>query len=403
MIGKRCCANALLFFALCGALPIHRIASAQPSDSPLDATVRDLCRKQIAVLGEPPMHGFARTSELKVAIVERLVDQCGYTGIVFESGTYDFLNIERRRERGEPVEASMVRAAIGGLWATAEVAPLVPFLVAKVQTGAIVLGGMDDQLGRGTYAQLEMPKDLVRHLQPGRGAGCLEILERHMAWGYTSDTPYDARARARILTCLDTLAQKDTRTEGKPDAYDSLMIENLRRTIRRDALASEALADSGMTDRNAAEFNDRDRSMYANLQWWGRRAPGPRRVIVWTATTHAAKDLASVPGMEQLHPLGAYLAREFGASAFALGFSALGGSYAMVGHPARLLPPAPPNSLEQRVLRLGGSDVRYVGPERLREFGLITARPVGPDFKSARWNLVFDGLVVVRAERPPVR
>jgi len=116
MIGKRCCANALLFFALCGALPIHRIASAQPSDSPLDATVRDLCRKQIAVLGEPPMHGFARTSELKVAIVERLVDQCGYTGIVFESGTYDFLNIERRRERGEPVEASMVRAAIGGLW-----------------------------------------------------------------------------------------------------------------------------------------------------------------------------------------------------------------------------------------------------------------------------------------------
>jgi len=181
------------------------------------------------------------------------------------------------------------------------------------------------------------------------------------------------------------------------------MIENLRRTVRRDALASEPLADSGMTDRKTAEFNDRDRSMYANLQWWVRRAPGSRKVIVWTATTHAAKDLAGVPGMEGLHPLGAYLAHEFGASVFALGFSALGGSYAMVGHAARLLPPAPPNSLERQVLRVGGNDVRYVGPEQLREFGLISARPVGPEFKSARWNVVFDGLVVVREERPPVR
>jgi len=40
--------------------------------------VRDMCSKRVALLGESPMHGFGRTLELKVEIVRRLTNECGY-------------------------------------------------------------------------------------------------------------------------------------------------------------------------------------------------------------------------------------------------------------------------------------------------------------------------------------
>src|ERR1700722_1542346 len=90
-----------------------------------DQVVRDLCGKSVAMLGESPLHGFGKTLEFKVELVRRLVDECHFNGFFIESGTYDFLNIQRRLKSGQEVTESMLAAAIGGLWATREVQPLI--------------------------------------------------------------------------------------------------------------------------------------------------------------------------------------------------------------------------------------------------------------------------------------
>ena len=68
--------------------------------------------------------------------------------------------------------------------------PLIPFLRGKVNAGSLALGGLDDQIARGTYAQHEMPSDLVEYLQDDERSLCLATLQKHTLWQYTDDAPY---------------------------------------------------------------------------------------------------------------------------------------------------------------------------------------------------------------------
>jgi len=363
-----------------------------------DSLVHDLCGKRVAFLGEAPMHGFGKTLELKVELVRRLVDECHYNALFVESGAYDFLHIQKALKSGHVVTQPMIAAAIGGLWANREVEPLIPFLLEKAQRGALVLGGLDDQLGRGTYAQREMPADLVEHLQGPDKTQCLATLQKHLLWQYTSDEPYGPRDKALILGCLDRIhAKLSLPRDSASGEYDLAMIANFKRTLARD------FSEGGLTgiDLDTQTFNDRDRSMYTNFRWLMSRLPADNKVIVWTATIHAAKSLSGVPGRQRFVPLGSYIHREFNDQAYTLGISAYSGAYAMGRQPARPLPPAPDKSLESRAFENGGSDAHYFNPSDLRKLGSIPARPLGPDFAIANWADVLDGLVVFHEERPP--
>jgi erythromycin esterase-like protein len=368
------------------------------ASTPVDQVVHDLCGKRIALLAEPPMHGFARTLEFKVEVARRLVGECHYNAFFIESGAYDFLNIQKALKSGRTVTGPMIAAAIGGLWANREVEPLIPFLLEKAQGGALVLGGLDDQLGRGTYAQNQMPADLVEYLEGDDKARCLAILQRHLLWQYTNEAPYSPKDKALILGCVDKIESNLARPRESPAReYDLAMLESLKRRFAQD------FKDDGNpgVDKNAQSFNDRDQSMYLNFQWLMSRLPAHSKVIVWTATVHAAKNLSGVPGEEKFVPLGSYIRREFKSDAFALGFSAYSGSYALGRQPVRTLAAAPANSLESRAFESGDSDTRYFDSSQIRKLGSIPARPLGPDFKTANWDDILDGLVVFREERPP--
>ncbi len=365
----------------------------------VDRVVHDLCGKRVALLGESPTHGFGRTMALKAEITEQLIERCHYDAVFIESGAYDFLNVRKRLNAGQPVDQAMVAAAIGGLWAMREVEPLVAFLTEQARSGRLVLGGLDDQLGRGTYAQLQMPADLVHYLQGENRARCLADLQRFMLWQYTDQAPYGAEDRERILGCVNRIESGIRRVSGAAGrAEDLAMLDNLKRTIPRDFPVPGEPA-----GRDPATFNERDRSMYENFRWFMAHRPAHGKVIVWTAVTHAARELSTVPGREQQVPLGSYIHRAFGSQAFALAFSADSGSYARVGQPVRELPRAPATSLEARAFRGGdgAGDIRYLDADRLHALGAIPARVPGPGFTTARWDQVLDGLVVVRAERPP--
>jgi erythromycin esterase-like protein len=390
----------LIFMGPASAGASGQAASPAKEIADIGPVVHALCGKRVALLGEPPMHGFGKTLEFKVELVHRLVEECHYDALFVESGTYDYINVEKKLKSGEDVTDPMITAAIGGLWANKEVQSLIPFLREKVKAGSLTLGGLDDQIGRGTYAQREMSSDLMQYLEGDERSRCLAILKKNMLWQYTDDAPYSPSDKAQIVGCLDEIESRISQPGESKKQWaeeDKAMIASLERNFARNFVED----DFTKSDQEVMWMNDRDRSMYLNFQWLLSRLPRNSKVIVWAATVHLAKDLSSVDGFEGRVPLGSYIRRDFGNRAFSLGFSAYSGRYAMVHQPVRQLSTAPDTSLEGQVLAHHDSDTIYLSRKRLLKYGPVTARPLGTSFKTARWDKVFDGLVFFREERAP--
>lgn len=393
-----------VFLLIFVGIPFIR-TSAQTADSvtqnkDIEPTVHALCSKRIALLGESPIHGFGETLEFKTELVRQLVQGCHYNALFIESGIYDYINIEKRLKSGQDVTDAMISSAIGGLWANKEVQALVPFLTEKVKAGSLTLGGMDDQIGRGSYASREMSSDLVQPLQDGERSRCLAILQKHLLWQYTATDPYGPSDKAKIVGCLNEvearLAQPDE--NQKPwTVEDKAMVDSLKRNLARNFTED----DFTKKDQEVRWVNDRDKSMYVNFQWLLTQLPKNSKVIVWAATVHVAKNLNNVDGFEGRVPLGSYIKRDFKNRAFSLGFSAYSGDYQFTHSPIRQLSTAPSSSLEGRVFAHSNSNTVFLSQRQLQKYGLVAARPLGTSFKTVHWDQVVDGLVVFRKEHAP--
>lgn len=368
------------------------ISAAAPPQT--DAAIRDLCDKSVVLLGESPVHGFGKALDFKVALTRRLISECRFDGFFIESGAYDFLKIQTLLNARKPITASMIEAAIGGIWANQETGRLIPDLLQGAQSGTLRLAGLDDQLGRGSYAQRDMPGDMVQHLTGEIRNECRAVLERHTLYQYTSAAPYGPKDNAAIVSCLDRVDAATSKLPAPDVVFDRAMVANFKRLLARDFPASPG------TNAGAHASNERDRSMFQNFQWFIERMPPGSKVIVWTATNHAAKDLSGVPGNEAVS-MGSFIHAALGERAFALGFSEYSGSYAFARQPAKVLDVAPADSLEGRAFAGNDLAVRYFGLGDLRALGAIAARPLGVTFKTAKWDDVLDGLIVFREEHPP--
>ena len=400
----RSIAGAACVALLMAAFAFTPRAHAQASGQTLTAfdtgpAVHALCGKPVALLGEPPFHGFGNTLAFKARLVRRLVEECHYKAFFIESGFYDFIRIDREIRAGHDVPDSMISAAIGGIWANKEVQALVPFLMEKARAGALALGGLDDQIGAGTYASHGMASDLAQYLPGEERSRCLAIFERQTLWQYTADAPYGPSDKEKILGCLDEVAGRLSRAKGddKSAAQSNAMVDSLRRKLARDFTED----DFTKKDQELKWINDRDRSMYLNFRWLLGRLPRGTKVIVWAATVHTAKSLDGIPGFEGRVPLGSWIRHDLGDRSFSLGFSAYSGEYAFVRQPLRTLADAPPSSIEGQAFAASASDSVYLSGKQLREHGPVAARPLGTDFKTGNWEQVLDGLVIFRKERAP--
>ncbi|MGB2589227.1 MAG: erythromycin esterase family protein [Candidatus Acidiferrum sp.] len=393
----------VLLLIFVGSASVRAAAQAATPGADVKETeqvLHALCDKRVALLGESPVHGFGETLKFKVDLVHRLVDECHYDALFVESGTYDYINIQRRLNSGQDVSDAMISAAIGGPWANREVQSLVPFLREKVMEGSLTLGGLDDQIGAGSYASREMSSDLVQSLRGDERLRCLAILQKHLLWQYTDDAPYGPSDKTKIVGCLDeiegSLGQQGESKKSWAEE-DKAMIDSFKRELARDFTED----DWTKSDQKLKWWNDRDRSMYLNFEWLISRLPRNSKVIVWAATVHLAKDLGGSTGFESRVPFGSYIRRDFGDRAFSLGFSAYSGEYEFIHPPIKQLSPAPASSLEGQVFAHRDSDTIYLSRKQLQKFGTVAARVLGTDFATAHWDQMVDGLVVFRKERAP--
>jgi len=362
--------------------------------TPLDRVVRDVCNKRVVLLGEDSHHGSGGTLAAKTALVSRLIDECGFSAVVFEASLAEFVDLSRAFAAGKASPAH-VADAIGGLWSVAgESDPLISALFERALRKHVVLAGLDGQIGStNLYAQTGLAGELAGYLADSRRSACQAELQRYARWQYDDASPFDDATRVRLRECL---------TEIKT------AISGRARSTPADEAAAMAIAWQSAIEvsdpalSRSARFNARDRAMDQALRWHVARLPRDSKIIVWCATIHAAKSLRGVPGFAELVPLGSYVNRDFGDAAAAIGVSALGGSYGRGKAPATALVPAPADSLEARALTgEGSSDVGYLGRADLAQHGPGTAhlldysKPV-----AAPWHEVIDGLLVLREERP---
>jgi erythromycin esterase-like protein len=377
---------AMLIGGLLTLGSVAPIAAQDKADSAqIDRAVRAACDREVVLLGEDPSHGGGRTLAVKVVLVERLLTECGFGAVLFESQFYDFLDFERDLAAGRATRKGLADA-IGALWANAvEFQPLIDLLYQRAATKKTLTGGIDPQVGgiTGYYSQRRLGEDLASVLETTRAAECAAEFNRHHLWTYDALHPFDDGAKDRLRACIVDIRATLTRLGGRaPKDHDAVAASYARYL---------AMALDG-------DANARDLGMFENLRFQRARRPRGEKVIVWTATTHGAK--ARWPGAPW-QPLGALVHEASPGRAFTIGFSALGGSVGRPGGrgPATILGPVEPGSFEAKVMGGFARDLRYVAHDELKTLGRVPGRALGyAKPLTLDWSEIFDGVIVLREE-----
>lgn len=377
-------------FACSAATPDHgpfdKVESAE-----IDRLVRDVCRKEIVMLGEDASHGGGRTFEVKTEIVKRLVSRCGFDAVLFESQLYDMLDVEHAVAQKTATPAQLA-GAIGALWARAEESkPLIDVLYRETMAGRVRIAGIDPQVGgvMGDYSKHRLGAALTGPLADDRRDACRREIDTHNGWRYDDAHPFDDAAQQRLRGCID-----DIRAALVAQGIDP-MSETTAMAAAYSRYLDMALGGDG---------NQRDLGMYENIQWHRGRWPKGMKLIVWCATVHAAKALHGLA--TDMTPMGRHVHAAYGKRAATIGFTALSGRFGNpgAGGEPNVLQTADASALDRVVLADSDAGLRYVDHKRLRRLGTIVSRPI--DYRkqhAAPWAEVLDGLIVLREERATER
>jgi erythromycin esterase-like protein len=352
----------------------------------LDEIVTEVCNKRIVLLGEDSHHGSGKTMEVKIQLVKRLIDECQFSRVFFESPVYEFLNFEYSVSTKTSSKRNLAQS-IGGLWSQAKpMATFVSYLHSKALQGKVSLAGIDSQLGAANqpFSQSELAARLSRYLSGERVEECEAELFQYLNWQYNESTPYDESTKKRISVCVSDIkkAVDDLNRDDETYNVDKFMIDNFYRFLQFS---------------KGDYFNLRDRSMAENVKWHLSNSPKESKVIIWCATIHAAKSLSS--GKE---PMAFHLEQLLKEQVFSIGFSALSGGFGRKSSQIKSIVPAP---LEQRAFLGKPEDIEisYLSTDFLKTVGEVQAQPITYNrIESANWSERLDAIIVLREEEPIV-
>jgi erythromycin esterase-like protein len=364
--------------ALLPVVGIIARAQERTPQSIVDGVVSAVCQKQIVLLGEPPTHGEALAFDAKSKIADRLMTQCGFTAILFEAPVYDFVGFERAVKTGTATEEQL-DDAIGRFWWTRELTPWRSALFEAATRKGVVVGGLDDQISiTSHYAQAALPRLVAAASSGSTATECRQVVSRNVSYTYDATNPFDEREQQRLQQCGRNAADAAA-TDRSLDPADRVMLESFARLTDRQR--------PGVT-------SDRDESMYRNLVWYLERLPANSRVVVWTATVHAARERGALPA----EPLGARAVARWGDRVGSVGFTDFAGYTSRAGHPASPIAEAPPESLE--ATSTTKSPWALLDSKKLRAIGRVPSRLLGK-FVADTWSDYFDLVIVIRQEAAP--
>jgi len=390
-----------ILFLLVASSPVLMVLTQSPSVAEvakpqIDQLINDACDSRVVLLGEDLNHGSGKTIEVKSLLVQRLIDECGFDGVVFESQIYDFLALGEDFANHIATREKLADA-IGGLWSTtAELDPLIDILMQRALDGKVHLMGMDPQLGGATqlYSQERLAErlGLASTLPATQSASCGYDIRRLTDWSFDDESPNDEDFRKRLKHCLEDIqAHVPSSDDGNEVERTAVMTRNflVYLEMREQFQLGEQL--------RASEV--RDESMYENLAWFRRQQHDRDKTIVWTATTHAIRKGDSPSSFKSL---GHWIDDAWGSETFVVGFSAVGGEYGRQRRSPTSLSAMPEDAIESIAFNSGSGDLVYLNKSSLSSIGSVSGRAIDFSRPSIRnWGQLLDGMLIFRTERRP--
>jgi len=412
-----------------------RLRSVSPADrdfSDLQPLKKILEGKQIVLLGEQS-HGDGTTFLAKTRLIEFLHEEMGFDVLAFESGLYDCRKVDEALRRGEePVQA--VRRGLFAIWSKSEqVLPLMDYLgKTAASKRPLEVAGFDNQF-TGNASVESLVGDLTA-ISRALGSKAMEGPEGKAFGGTVQNlingiweeegAPLPPAAdQARFLARIEALRQeiaaamkaKKTGTLSPQDSAFWLQLLESTASLARLSWDPEPNTPEGKTRTRRT----RDQQMARNLLWLAQeRYPG-RKILVWAATFHAARNLGKIDvgaGQEDLgrfyrgmETMGEGAWKELKDRIYTLGFTAYEGS---VGNAFQTRPPEPidppsAGSLEDLMARAGLENalVDFRNPPKGGEWlrTPLVSRPFGYTEMKADWGEILDGMLFTRKMEPSRR
>jgi erythromycin esterase len=394
------------------AHPIRTLSVADRDFSDLQPLKAAIGSSRVVMLGEQS-HGDGTTFLAKARLVAFLHQEMGFDVLAWESGLWDVHQVWRHVQAGEAVLPAS-RRGIFAIWTgSQQVLPTLDYVAETVGTARpLELAGFDNQL-TGSLASDSLHLLMERFARrigspvaddPEWPAAAASL--SRLAKGEDYQTPPPATDQARLLRLLTAL-RTDALAKAGGDR-DALFWTQVLESVASYAQMTWAIEGAQL---KPEDYNSRDRQMARNLVWLANVWYPDRKIIVWAASSHIARDVGQLRSIGGSAPYGSGWTVHMGGEAYttlgpqmyALGFTAGYGEFGWYGVLPSLVPQVRAGSLEARFWEAGlvnaFVDFRSPAPggEWLHD---VFSRPFGYSDMAGDWTRVLDGMIYTRDMTP---
>jgi erythromycin esterase len=400
------------------ASPLRSFDPADEDFGDLEPIRRAIGDARVAFLGEPS-HGTGNIFSGQTRLVKFLHQQMGFDVLVFESGFFDMTKVWEAIRRGDP-PSDAFRQGIFRVWTEpAEMHPLAEYLAEHANgPRPLELAGYDTQFSGPASYHMLVPElraylDSVGLFGSFAADSALWDGFRRIHWFGTptapADTiPPDSDTQTHFLAGVAQLREAiGARAEDEQARFWLQVLENVSvfAPIRWIQIAKPPVEDW------LPGWNMRDEQGARNLLWLANERYRGRKLIVWLASIHAARNLEVIdprdPELpyERTLPTGHHVWQALGPEMYTLGFVALEGESQIGPNTWAIEADQQPEVELEEMLGFAGFDFAFLdyrnrapGGEWLRTpFG---SRPFGNSAMVGPWPEVLDGIIFVRKGTP---
>ena len=371
-----------------------RVRSLDPRDddfADLEPLRKTLAGVRVVMLGEQG-HSDGPTFLAKTRLIRFLHEKMGFDVLAFESGLYDCAKAWEHLQAGEPARQAVPRGVFKIWTASREVQPLIDYLGREAKgPHPLELAGVDCQL-TGSASSDFLVADL--HAQ-GFKDERVEYVIKHLL-----DSSWEAGTEP-IPSAQEKEAFAKTIAQWRAAAKTPFW----RQVIESLGVFAESDWHTNLND-NAEGAAIRDLQMGKNLVWLAREHYPKRKIIVWAATFHNARNVRTIetsdPETRHFYaietPMGEVAKNALGKELYSLGFTAYEGEYARpwekTAHP---LPLPARDSFEDLCARAGLTNAFvdfHRAPRWLHQ--PMPAQILAHLKLRADWTRIVDGVLFIR-------